>query len=126
MNYANVRNNWRKQGRGVRFAVPAMALLSLASRDNSLFVLAPKIQERRGSNAQRSFCAGESPTSANALDSTATVSDVVTKALAFEALLTSVAAGSYYNRLIRSTLARKWSNFPVGATCRNGIAFRHV
>jgi len=50
----------------------------------------------------------------------ATVSDVVTKALAFKALLTTTQQ-STLQQTYTTTLARKWSNLPCGSTCRNGI-----
>ena len=50
----------------------------------------------------------------------ATVSDVVTKALAFKATLTA-AQQQTLELTYTSALARKWSNLPCAATCRNGI-----
>lgn len=54
--------------------------------------------------------------------SPATVSDVVTKALAFKALLTT-SQQSTLQQTYTITLARKWSNLPCGSGCRNGIEF---
>lgn len=48
------------------------------------------------------------------------VSDVVSKALAFKALLTT-AQQSTLQQTYTSTLARRWSNLPCGSNCRNGI-----
>lgn len=55
-------------------------------------------------------------------DQTASVSDVVTKALAFKALLTTTQQATL-QQTYTTTLARKWSNLPCGASCRNGIEF---
>ena len=51
---------------------------------------------------------------------TTSVSDVVTKALAFKAMLTSTQQATL-QQAYTTSLARKWSNLPCGATCRNGI-----
>lgn len=53
---------------------------------------------------------------------TTTVDDVAAKALAFKALLTS-AQQTTLQKTYTTTLARKWSNLPCGAACRNGIQF---
>ena len=50
------------------------------------------------------------------------VSEVVTKALAFKALLTTTQQATL-EQTYTTTLARKWSNLPCGANCRNGIQF---
>ena len=50
------------------------------------------------------------------------VSDVVTKALAFRALLTATQQATL-ELTYTNTLARKWSNLPGGVGCRNGIEF---
>lgn len=54
-----------------------------------------------------------------------TVSDVVTKALAFKALLNS-SQQSTLEMTYTTTLARKWSNLPCGSSCRNGIEFGNL
>ena len=51
----------------------------------------------------------------------ASVADVVAKALAFKAMLTSTQQATL-ELAYTATLARRWSNLPCGATCRNGIA----
>jgi uncharacterized protein (TIGR03437 family) len=48
------------------------------------------------------------------------VSDVVSKALAFEAMLSSTQQATLQLNY-STTLARKWSNLPCTDTCRNGI-----
>lgn len=48
------------------------------------------------------------------------VSDVVAKALAFKASLTT-AQQATLEQTFTASLARKWSNLPCGSTCRNGI-----
>ena len=50
----------------------------------------------------------------------ATVNDVVTKALAFKGMLTS-AQQQVLEQAYTASLARRWSNLPCGANCRNGI-----
>ena len=52
----------------------------------------------------------------------ATVSDVVTKALAFKAMLTGTQQQTL-EQAYTTTLARRWSNLPCGSGCRNGIQF---
>lgn len=52
--------------------------------------------------------------------STASVSNIVADALAFKALLTS-SQQTTLQQTYTTTLARKWSNLPCGAGCRNGI-----
>lgn len=49
-----------------------------------------------------------------------TVGDVVAKANAFKALLTS-AQIAVLEQPYTTTLARRWSNLPCGSSCRNGI-----
>ena len=56
------------------------------------------------------------------ISSPATVADVVTNALAFKAQLTS-AQQATLEQTYTASLARKWSNLPCGANCRNGIRF---
>lgn len=53
---------------------------------------------------------------------TTSVNDVVTKALAFKASLTSSQQATL-EQTYTNTLARKWSNLPCGSGCRNGIEF---
>ena len=68
-----------------------------------------------------SMASGENAVSMN--DSTASpdsVSDVVTKALAFKASLTA-AQITTLEKTYTPTLARRWSNLPCGSSCRNGI-----
>ncbi|MBS1831120.1 MAG: DUF3500 domain-containing protein [Acidobacteria bacterium] len=50
----------------------------------------------------------------------AAVADVVAKALAFKALLTT-AQQATLEQTYTTTLARRWSNLPCGSSCRNGI-----
>ncbi|HYZ86394.1 MAG TPA: DUF3500 domain-containing protein, partial [Bryobacteraceae bacterium] len=50
----------------------------------------------------------------------ASASDVVTKALAFKAMLTATQQQTL-EQTYTTTLARRWSNLPCGANCRNGI-----
>ena len=48
------------------------------------------------------------------------VSDVVTKALAFRAMLTTTHQQTL-EQAYTASLARRWSNLPCASTCRNGI-----
>lgn len=48
--------------------------------------------------------------------------DVVTKALAFKALLTTTQQNTL-QQTFTNTLAENWSNLPCGSGCRNGIQF---
>jgi hypothetical protein len=57
-----------------------------------------------------------------ALAAEADVADVVAKALAFKAMLTSTQQG-ILEQAYAPALARKWSNLPCGSSCRNGIQF---
>lgn len=66
---------------------------------------------------------GENFVSANhSVNSPETVSDVVSKAQAFKALLTT-AQQATLQQTYTTTLARRWSNLPCGSGCRNGIQF---
>ncbi|MCB1022517.1 MAG: DUF3500 domain-containing protein [Acidobacteria bacterium] len=58
---------------------------------------------------------------ASAYTPRAGVDDVVSKALAFKAMLTSSQQATL-EQTYTTTLARRWSNLPCGANCRNGIA----
>ena len=59
-------------------------------------------------------------TEASSFTPQASASDVVTKALAFKALLTT-AQQQVLEQTYTTSLAQKWSNLPCAATCRNGI-----
>ncbi len=50
------------------------------------------------------------------------ISDVVTKALVFKALLSTTQQATL-EQTYTTTLARRWSNLPCGSSCRNGIQF---
>ncbi|MET0753317.1 MAG: DUF3500 domain-containing protein [Pyrinomonadaceae bacterium] len=69
-----------------------------------------------------SKASGEVIAPANRTASPATVSNVVTKALAFKASLTT-AQQATLEKTYTASLARKWSNLPCGSGCRNGIQF---
>ena len=62
----------------------------------------------------------ENPAETNAV--AASAADVVTKALAFKASLTT-AQQATLEKTYTPALARKWSNLPCGSGCRNGIQF---
>ncbi len=59
---------------------------------------------------------------AEAAGKAGSVSGVVTAALAFKASL-STSQQTTLEQAYTATLARKWSNLPCGASCRNGIQF---
>ena len=58
----------------------------------------------------------------NSADSPEAAADVVTKALAFKAMLTTTQQATL-EKIYTASLARKWSNLPCGSGCRNGIQF---
>ncbi len=60
--------------------------------------------------------------SADAPEAAAAAADVVNKALAFKATLTT-AQQATLQQTYTTSLARKWSNLPCGSGCRNGIQF---
>lgn len=70
--------------------------------------------------ASGSVTAVDTITKSASTASPAAVSDVVAKALAFKALLTP-AQQAVLEQTYTTTLARRWSNLPCGAGCRNGI-----
>ena len=70
--------------------------------------------------ASGSVTAVDTITRSASATSPAAVSDVVAKALAFKALLTT-AQQAVLEKTYTATLARRWSNLPCGANCRNGI-----
>jgi hypothetical protein len=59
---------------------------------------------------------------ANKTTATTSITNVVDKALVFKNMLTT-AQQATLEQTYTATLARKWSNLPCGATCRNGIQF---
>lgn len=104
---------------GVGILLPASALMSLAYAGYFLAGLRPAeaisghpIFVASGAVANRLM--------ASSSVRPASVSDVVTKALAFKALLTT-AQQQGLEQTYTTTLARRWSNLPCGANCRNGI-----
>ncbi len=64
----------------------------------------------------------ETVPSADAPEAAAAAADVVNKALAFKATLTT-AQQATLQQTYTTSLARKWSNLPCGSGCRNGIQF---
>ena len=54
-----------------------------------------------------------------------TVADVVAKAQAFKALLTTTQINTL-QKTYTSTLAHNWSNLPCGSSCRNGLQFANL
>ena len=100
--------------------LPLSALLSLALAG----YFATGLTGADGSRASPLAVAGQAVTmavkSASPVRPREAVSDVVTKALAFKALLTA-AQQATLEQTYSATLGRKWSNLPCGAGCRNGI-----
>lgn len=107
---------------GSRHLLPIAALMSLAVTGYLLVGL--RAADVRNSNPI--FIANEALTNrvkgASSFSPRATVSDVVTKALAFKAMLTATQQQAL-EQTYTTALARRWSNLPCGATCRNGIQF---
>ncbi len=64
----------------------------------------------------------DSPDAPGSPNATSDVANVVSKALAFKASLTT-AQQATLQQTYTTTLARKWSNLPCGSSCRNGIQF---
>lgn len=109
-----------KQWSAAKLLLPASALFSLAFAGYFLNGLraseeatAQPMHEASQAMAQR--LAGPSSFSPRA-----TVADVVAKAQAFKALLTT-AQQQTLEQTYTTTLARRWSNLPCGSGCRNGI-----
>ncbi|HEX3875429.1 MAG TPA: DUF3500 domain-containing protein [Bryobacteraceae bacterium] len=107
------------QHSGGRFLVPMLALLSLGVATN--FLIGLRAADTRTDPA---ITAGNALNrrllAASSRDVQANVNDVVTSALAFEALLTTAQQG-VLQQAYTPTLAEKWSNLPCANTCRNGI-----
>jgi hypothetical protein len=103
-----------------RLTVPALALLSLGFAGKYLSqVHAADANQDAGVVLNRAL-RSRFTSAATALDAQANVSDVVSKALAFEALLTT-SQQAVLQETYTAALARKWSNLPCGSSCRNGI-----
>lgn len=100
--------------------LPASALLSLVFAGHFLIQLGASDEPTGNAVAVTGQALSERLKSA-ATVTPASVSDVVSKALAFKALLTT-AQQATLEQTYTTTLARRWSNLPCGATCRNGIA----
>ena len=117
MKHLIFQRNWTRRFWGSQIVLFGLALLSLVlaghsllslsaadGRDNPLLVVGKALRSRL------------SP----AVESGDTVSDVVAKALAFEALLDSSQLATL-EQTYTTELAQKWSNLPCGSGCRNGI-----
>jgi uncharacterized protein (TIGR03437 family) len=102
-----------------RLLLPASALLSLAFVGHFLVGL-----RAADANNHPIFVANQAITnrlqSAAEVAPPAAVSDIVSKALAFKAMLTTTQQATL-EQAYTATLARKWSNLPCSNTCRNGI-----
>jgi Protein of unknown function (DUF3500) len=115
-----LRKTWSAYFAGPRLVVPALAVLSLGFAGRFLAHLhAADADQDAGVVLNRALRSRFTSASA-ALDARATVSDVVTNALAFEALLTT-SQQAVLQETYTASLARKWSNLPCANTCRNGI-----
>jgi uncharacterized protein (TIGR03437 family) len=106
---------------GAKLLIPLSALMSLAFV--GYFLAGLKASDVTG---QPIFVANHALSkrvlTASSFTPRATVNDVVTKALAFKAMLTS-AQQQVLEQTYTASLARRWSNLPCAATCRNGIQF---
>ncbi len=104
---------------GAALLVPVSAMISLVFAGYSLVGLRA---DSTGSDPV--FVANQALTNrvraASDFTPRAAVSEVVAKALAFKALL-STAQQQVLEQTYTTTLARRWSNLPCGSGCRNGI-----
>jgi len=107
------RNLWN------RVLLPLSALLSLAFAGH--FLAGLKASDITG---QPIFVANHALSkrvlAATSFTPRTTAADLVTKALAFKAMLTSDQQ-QVLEQTYTASLARRWSNLPCAATCRNGI-----
>ncbi len=107
------------QWSGVRLLLPLSALMSLAVAGHFLAGL-----RAADASGHPIFVATQALSnrlkSASAYSPRATVNDVVTKALAFKAMLTTDQQ-QVLEQTYTAELARRWSNLPCTNTCRNGI-----
>src|SRR4051812_7583719 len=108
-----------KQRSGLSLLVPCSAILSLAYGGYFLAGLHADTTETHplivASQAVSRQVYGQSAAAPRAA-----VSDVVTKALAFKATLSSTQQATL-EQAYTPALARKWSNLPCANTCRNCI-----
>ncbi len=110
----------RRELSGVRILLPVCGLLSLGFAGH--FLISLRAQDLGSSNpifvAHRALTARLKE--ASTFTPRAAANDVVSKALAFKAMLTD-SQQQVLQQTYTTSLAQKWSNLPCGATCRNGI-----
>jgi uncharacterized protein (TIGR03437 family) len=111
-------NLYRRHISGSRILIPLSGLLSLAFVANYLVGLRAHDEPNTAVAVTGQALSDRLKTAAQFTPSAA--SDVVAKALAFKALLTT-AQQATLEQTYTTTLARRWSNLPCGANCRNGI-----
>jgi uncharacterized protein (TIGR03437 family) len=118
--WARARGGRTAQPSGVKLLMPASAVMSLVFAGHFLAGLRGADQTPRTPMSVASQAVTKGVRSASSFEPRATVSDVVTKALAFKALL-STAQQQVLEQTYSASLARRWSNLPCTNTCRNGI-----
>jgi hypothetical protein len=107
----------KRHSLGERILIIAFAGLSLAF---ALYYTLANATTHAGS--PETIAASQPITIDASAASPATVADVVAKAQAFKATLTSAQIATLQQNYT-ATLARRWSNLPCGSSCRNGIQF---
>lgn len=101
------------------------ASISLAFVLYYTFVHNITLAKSTNATAAQPILSGEKPVLTNSSSEAAepdTVADVVAKALSFKASLNATQQATL-ERTYTAALARRWSNLPCGANCRNGIQF---
>lgn len=106
----------------IHLLLPLSGLLSLAYAGHFLTGLHASDNSSVESINSAGQAVSRRLTAASEYEPRAAVSDVVSKALAFKALLTT-AQQQTLEQTYTTTLARRWSNLPCGSGCRNGIQF---
>lgn len=107
------------RGAGEKLLLSFFCLLSLAGAAYFLATFKPAEASANNYAAPPSAAVAKSA-QADEAAAPASVADVVSKALAFKALLTT-AQQATLEQTYTTTLARRWSNLPCGSNCRNGI-----
>lgn len=99
-----------------------LALLSVAAITALFLAQPPDLARSRSDGPQQSSSAVfvPAPDKEHAAGQPKSVGTVVTQALAFRDMLSGTQLSSL-QLTYSTTLARKWSNLPCGASCRNGV-----
>ena len=112
--------------KGIKYALFGLSVVCMSftffyEKGSETASAAPAANNEATASSAASTAQQETP-DAGRFERTTSVSDVVTKALAFKALLTTTQQ-SALQLTYTTTLARKWSNLPCGGSCRNGVEF---